>query len=324
MANILVTGGAGYIGSHVIAQLLETDHNIVIIDNLSTGRKESILGGKLYVGDIGDSKLVSKILSDERIELVMNFASSILVPESVRDPFKYYENNTEKTFRFLKTCLKNGVNKVIFSSTAAVYGEPQNGFCTEESSISPINPYGRTKVYAEWLLKDLDSCYDDFNYIALRYFNVAGADIDNRIGQCGPTASHLIKIAAQVVAGKRDKMAIYGEDYPTPDGTCVRDYIHVVDLASAHIKAMDYLLAGGKSDILNCGYGKGYSVKEVIQSVKKVSGLNFTVDSESRRDGDPPSLIAKVQKIKKILKWEPKYDDINLICKTACDWEKKL
>jgi UDP-glucose 4-epimerase len=324
MANILVTGGAGYIGSHVVSQLLDSEHNVVIIDNLTTGRKESVLGGKLYIEDIGNSEAVAKILNEEKIDLVMNFASSILVPESVKEPLKYYENNTEKTFRFFKTCLDNNVKKLIFSSTAAVYGEPEGGLCTEDSTIAPINPYGRTKVYSEWLLKDLDTRYEDFNYVALRYFNVAGAHLENKIGQCGPVASHLIKIAAQVVAGKRDGMAIYGDDYPTEDGTCVRDYIHVVDLASAHIKAMEYLLSGGKSNIMNCGYSRGFSVKEVIETVKEVSGLNFPVEVSERRPGDPPVLVAEVNKIKSVLGWTPKYDDLKLICKTAIDWEVKL
>ena len=324
MATILISGGAGYIGSHVVAQLLTTSHRVIIIDNLSTGRQESVLGGKLYVNDIGDSAAVANIIRTEKVDLVMNFASSILVPESIRNPLAYYQNNTEHTFRFFQTCYQSGIRHIIFSSTAAVYGEPANGICTEESPIAPINPYGRTKVYAEWLLQDLAQRYEDFHYVALRYFNVAGADHANRIGQCGPVASHLIKIAAQVVAGKRKTMAIYGDDYPTKDGTCLRDYIHVVDLATAHLQAMEYLLDGGTSEIMNCGYNRGFSVKEVIDTVKSVSQQDFTVETSARRPGDPPILIAQIDKIQRVLSWQPQHDDLKEICQTAIAWEKQL
>ncbi|MCB9062380.1 MAG: UDP-glucose 4-epimerase GalE [Halobacteriovoraceae bacterium] len=322
--KILVTGGAGYIGSHVIKLLNKQNYEIVILDNLSTGRKESVLSGKLIVGDICDNKLVSEIIKKNNIKSVLHFAGSIIVPESVTNPIKYYQNNTIKSFELIKTCVENDVKNFIFSSTAAVYGIPEVAEVDESTPLDPINPYGRSKLMTEWALEDISRANHAFNYVALRYFNVAGADIDNQLGQCTPITTHLIKTVAELIVGKRDKMFIFGDDYETRDGTCIRDYIHVLDLAQAHLDALTYLNNGGQSDVFNCGYGQGHTVKEVTDKMKEMygSGLNILIDK--RREGDPPCLIAKSEKIKKTFGWTPKYNDLNIILKTAVDWEKKI
>ncbi len=325
--NILVTGGAGYIGSHVVKQLGEqTDHEITVLDNLVTGFKESILYGKFIEADLSDFELIEKIFKEGNYDAVIHFAASLVVPESVTDPLKYYLNNTANTANVIKQCVNHGVTKFIFSSTAAVYGEPtiDKVPVTEESETAPINPYGSSKLMSETVLKDTAFAYEDFNYIALRYFNVAGASVDGKIGQSTKDATLLIKVAAETALRKRDKMFIFGDDYPTEDGTCIRDYIHVEDLASAHIKALEYLDETKKSGVFNCGYGHGFSVKEVLETMKKVSGVDFPVEMKERRAGDPAILISNNSKIKNIMKWEPKYDDLELICKTGLEWEKKI
>lgn len=325
MAKILITGAAGYIGSHVLNQLgLEGSHEISIVDNLSTGRRESILYGKLYEFDLADTYKLEELISSSNFEACIHFAGSIVVPESVSNPIKYYDNNTKNTYELLKLCHKYKVNKFIFSSTAAVYGDVEGGECSEQTQVIPLNPYGKTKYMTEWMLQDFSQAYPDFKYVIFRYFNVAGANVDLKIGQCTPDATHLIKIASQVALGRRSELSIFGDDYPTPDGTCIRDYIHVDDLASAHVDGLNYLLKGGESQTLNCGYGKGYSVLEVVEVMKKVSGVNFKVNMSPRRAGDAAKLISKAEKIKGVLAWTPKYNDLELICRTALEWERKL
>jgi UDP-glucose 4-epimerase len=325
--KILVTGGAGYIGSHVVKQLgEETDHQITVLDNLVSGFREAILYGDFIEADLSDFALVEKIIKEGNYDAVIHFAASLVVPESVEKPLKYYLNNTANTANLIKQCVDHGVNKFIFSSTAAVYGEPSPDQVpvTEETRTAPINPYGSSKLMSETVLKDTAFAYDDFNYIALRYFNVAGASVDGKIGQSTKDATLLIKVAAETALGKRDKMYIFGDDYPTEDGTCIRDYIHVEDLASAHIKALEYLDKKQKSGVFNCGYGHGFSVKEVIETMKKVSGVDFPVEIKARRAGDPAILISDNSKIRNEMGWEPKYDDLELICKTGLEWEKKI
>jgi len=320
---ILVTGGAGYIGSHVVRQLGEAGETIVVLDNLSTGFKESVLYGELIIGDTGDSELVSQILREHNIGSVMHFASHTIVPESVSNPLKYYGNNTCNSRTLLECCSAAGVEHFIFSSTAAVYGIPEVEQVTEDTPTSPINAYGGSKLMTEQMLKDL-SFATDLRHVALRYFNVAGSDPEGRIGQSTVGATLLIKVACEAAIGKRDKISIFGTDYPTPDGTGIRDYIHVEDLASAHLAALDYLRKGGDSTTLNCGYGHGYSVREVLDSVQRVHGAPLKIVEEPRRAGDPPQLIAKVDRIHKTFDWDVKYDDLDFIVKTSLDWEQKL
>jgi UDP-glucose 4-epimerase len=321
--SLLVTGGAGYIGSHVVSLLGTENKDIIVLDNLSTGRSKNVLFGKLIVGELGDQKLLDSIFSDHNIEAVLHFAGSIVVPESVTNPTLYYHNNTELSLQLINTCLKFKTKKFIFSSTAAVYGMPEGGVASEETKTNPINPYGRSKLMTEWMLEDVSNAHE-FSYVALRYFNVAGASASGKIGQSTPKATHLLKTAAEVVAGKRSGMSIFGDDYPTPDGTCIRDYIHVDDLAQAHADALKYLDSNKKSQILNCGYGHGFSVKEVLNTVESITGEKLAVTIGQRRDGDAITLISKAQKIKTILGWTPKYDDLSYIVKSAIDWEKKL
>jgi UDP-glucose 4-epimerase len=321
--SILVTGGAGYIGSHVISLLGSTGKDIIVLDNLSTGRRENILFGKLIVGELKDQKLLDNIFTDHNIEAVLHFAGSIIVPESVSNPALYYHNNTELSLNLIKTCVKFKTKKFIFSSTAAVYGMPKEDSASEETMPSPINPYGRSKLMTEWMLEDISVAHE-FSYVALRYFNVAGASSTGLIGQSTPNATHLLKIAAEVAAGKRAEMSIFGDDYSTPDGTCIRDYIHVDDLAHAHIDALKYLESNNQSQILNCGYGHGFSVREVLKTVEEITGEKLKVNISPRRDGDAVTLISKAQKIKNVLGWTPKYDNLSTIVKSAIEWEKKL
>jgi UDP-glucose 4-epimerase len=325
--KILVNGGAGYIGSHVVKLLGEEGkHEITVVDNLVTGFKDAVLYGDFVKLDLSDYDAVDKLFEERGFDAVIHFAASLVVPESVEDPLKYYMNNTANTTNVIRSCIKHGVNKFIFSSTAATYGEPSAEFIPvkENTPTNPINPYGSSKLMSETVLKDTAFAFDDFKYIALRYFNVAGASVDGKIGQSTKGATHLIKVAAETACGKREKMFVFGDDYDTEDGTCIRDYIHVEDLALAHLKALEYLNEGNDSDIFNCGYGHGFSVLEVLETMRKVSGVDFRADIKERRAGDPSILISDNTKIKEVMGWEPKYDDLELICKTALDWEKKL
>lgn len=321
--SILVTGGAGYIGSHVVKLLGERGENIIILDDLSTGFEEAILYGEFIKGNTGDQALVNNILKQNNVESVLHFAAHTIVPESVENPLKYYQNNTCCTRNLLECCSEAGVKNIIFSSTAAVYGELETGYASEDTAKSPINPYGSSKLMSEQMIRDL-SYATDLNHVILRYFNVAGSDPDGKIGQSTKNATLLIKVAAEVAAGKREKLLIFGTDYPTPDGTGIRDYIHVSDLAAAHIKALDYLQNGGESTTLNCGYGHGFSVRDVINAINKENGSPITVEEMPRRAGDPPELISVADKIRSTIGWQPQYDDLNLIVRTSLAWEKKL
>jgi len=322
-AGILVTGGAGYIGSHVVRQLGEAGENVVVLDNLSTGFADAVLYGELIEGDTADQELVSKILKEHNIDSVIHFAAHTIVPESVANPLKYYGNNTCASRNLLACCQEAGVKHFIFSSTAAVYGIPEEEQASESTPKAPINAYGTSKLMTEWMLRDL-SFATDLGHVALRYFNVAGSDPESRIGQSTKNATLLIKVACEAAVGKRDKISVYGTDYPTKDGTGIRDYIHVEDLASAHLVALEYLRDGGESQTLNCGYGHGYSVREVLDSVQRVSGTKLNIVEEPRRAGDPPCLIAAVDRIHEVFDWKPQYDDLDKIVKTSLDWEKKL
>lgn len=321
--TILVTGGAGYIGSHVVRQLGERGERIVVLDNLSTGFRDAVLYGTLVEGDTGDMELVSRVLQEYQVETVLHFAAHTIVPESVTNPLKYYRNNTANTRNLLECCQNAGVKHFVFSSTAAVYGEPKNPEITEESPTQPINPYGMSKLMSETMLRDLaNAC--PMRHVILRYFNVAGCDPGGRIGQNTEKATLLTKVAVEAAVGKRKQVYIFGTDYPTVDGTGVRDYIHVEDLASAHLDALDYLRKNGESITLNAGYGHGYSVREVLDMVGKVNGKPLTIVEEGRRAGDPAALIATAGKIRKVLGWTPKYDNLEEIVRSALAWERKL
>jgi len=319
--KILVTGGAGYIGSHVVKQLGEKDFDILVVDNLSTGHKEAVLYGRLQVLDLSDKQRLRDVIKDFKPDAVIHFAASIEVAESVKKPLKYYQNNTANTLNLLEILHEEGINRFIFSSTAAVYGEPDNIPVRETDPLKPINPYGRSKAFVEKILKDLSEADNSFRYVSLRYFNVAGADPEGKIGQSYRNPTHLITRALKVAKGEFEKLQIYGTDYPTPDGTAIRDYIHVCDLAYAHILALDYLMEDGESDVFNCGYGHGYSVKQVVETAKKVTGIDFPVEETGRREGDPAVLVADSGKIKQKLGWKPQFDDLEYIIKTAWNWE---
>ena len=323
MSTILVTGGAGYIGSHVARQLGERGENLVTLDNLSTGFRSSVLHGEFVRGDTGDGALVSELLAKHGIDTVMHFAAHISVPESVAEPLKYYRNNTANTRTLLEACVAAGVRHFVFSSTAAVYGIPAGGVASEDSATVPINPYGWSKLMSERMLADVAAAAP-LRYVALRYFNVAGADPGGRIGQCTPQATHLIKVACEQATGKREHVAIYGTDYDTPDGTGVRDYIHVEDLASAHLMALDYLRTGGTPATLNCGYGQGFSVREVLDQVAEVAGKPLRIVESERRAGDPPRLIAEAARIREHLGWQPRHQDLAGIVRSAYAWEQRL
>ena len=322
--QILVTGGAGYIGSHVVRQLVERGDRVVVLDNLSTGYRSAVLGAPLVVGNTGDPELVARVLDEHGVDTVLHFAAHTIVPESVSNPLKYYGNNTCATRNLLEQCQRAGVRRFVFSSTAAVYGIPAEGLAREDSPTVPINPYGLSKLMSEWMMRDLAAASDSLRYVALRYFNVAGSDPGGRIGHSAPTATLLVKVACQVAAGARESLSIFGTDYPTPDGTGVRDYIHVEDLAAAHLKALDYLGQGGASTTLNCGYGHGYSVREVLEMVERVAGKKLNVVEAPRRAGDPPSLVAHADRIRQALGWAPRYDDLETIVRSQLDWEHRL
>jgi UDP-glucose 4-epimerase len=323
MGSILVTGGAGYIGSHVVRQLVERGANVVVLDNLSTGYRSAVLGAPLVLGDTGDADRVAQVLADYGVDTVLHFAAHTVVPESVADPLKYYRNNTCATRNLLECCQRAGIAHFVFSSTAAVYGIPQDGVAHEDSPTEPINPYGLSKLMSEWMLRDL-AASSSLRYVALRYFNVAGSDPGGRIGHTAPQATLLVKVACQHAVGARPSVSVYGTDYPTPDGTGVRDYIHVEDLADAHLKALDYLARGGESVTLNCGYGHGYSVREVLATVARVHQAPLRIEEAPRRPGDPPSLVARAERIRDVLGWRPRYDDLEVIVRTQLDWEHRL
>lgn len=321
---VLVTGGAGYIGSHVVLSLQEAGWPVVVVDDLSTGRRELVPEGvPLIEGDIADRALIDAALVRHDPVAVLHFAGSIVVPESVSDPLRYYANNTAASLSLIAACVAAGVDRFIFSSTAAVYGEPESSPVQESDATVPINPYGTSKLCTEWILRDTAAA-TPLEYVALRYFNVAGADPDGRSGQAMEKATHLIKVACQAALGLREEMEVFGDDYPTADGTCVRDYIHVSDLADAHVKALDYLVGGGRSTVLNCGYGHGFSVREVLETVRAVAEGNLKYRIGPRRPGDPPELVAASGRIRELLGWQPRFNDLRFIVETAMDWERDL
>jgi len=321
--RILVTGGAGYIGSHVVKQLGDAGHAVTVLDNLSTGRREAVLSGELVVGDLGDSALLDTVLSQGQFGAVMHFAGSIVVPESVTDPLKYYANNTANTLHLLGACVRHGVNRFIFSSTAAVYGIADKALVSEDEPLVPINPYGASKMMSERMIADAAAAHP-LKYVILRYFNVAGAEAGGRLGQSGGVATHLIRVACQTALGLRPEMTIFGNDYPTPDGTCIRDYVHVEDLARAHLEALGYLRRGSDSVVGNFGYGRGHSVREVIEAVKQASGVDFAVRLGERRAGDPARLVAANARIKAAFGWQPRGTSLDEITRSALAWEKRL
>ena len=322
MMNVLVCGGAGYIGSHTVYELIERGHSGVVVDSIIKGHKAAVHNdAKFYLGDIRDEEFMDKVFKENNIDAVIDFAAFSLVGESVNEPFKYYENNVYGTLKLLEAMERAGVKKIVFSSTAATYGEPENDIIVESDKTIPTNPYGETKLTVEKMLKWADNAYG-IKFVALRYFNAAGAHISGKIGEDHSPETHLIPIILQTALGQREKMFIFGDDYDTPDGTCVRDYIHVTDLADAHIKALEKLFKTNESGIYNLGNGKGFSVKEVIEKAKKVTGKDFKVEIEARRNGDPSTLIASSEKAIKELGWKPKFNTLDKIIETAWNWHK--
>jgi UDP-glucose 4-epimerase len=321
--KLLVTGGAGYIGSHVVRQLGAAGEDVITLDNLCTGFRDAVTAGELIVGETGDADLLDRIFAEHDIDTVMHFAAHTIVPESVADPLKYYRNNTCSSRTLLEAAHRHGVKHVVFSSTAAVYGIPAGGKAAEDSPTSPINPYGTSKLMTEWMLRDLAMAGGP-SYVALRYFNVAGCEPTGTIGQSTPKATLLVKVACEAATGNRPGVSIFGTDYPTPDGTGLRDYIHVEDLASAHLDALTYLRNGGESTTLNCGYGHGYSVREVLQAVQRINGAPLNISEQERRAGDPPELVAIADKVRSVLGWKPQYDDLDSIVRTSLEWERKI
>jgi len=322
--KLLVTGGAGYIGGHMTLGLLDAGETVVVLDDLSTGFDWAAPDpARLVVGDTGDQDLVARLIEEHGVDAVAHFAAKIVVPESVADPLGYYLNNTSKARTLIETAIRRGVKTFIFSSTAAVYGETSSEPVSEGTPLAPISPYGRSKLMVEWMLEDASRAYG-LRYVALRYFNVAGADPEGRLGQSTPKATHLIKRGVQTALGVYPSMEIFGQDYPTRDGTCVRDYIQVTDLIDAHLAALAYLRKGGASVVCNCGYGHGQTVREVIDVVKKVSGVNFKVVQSPRRAGDPAALVARADRAKSVLGWKPQRDNLGDIVRQALDWERRL
>lgn len=322
--TVLVTGGAGYIGSHMVLELLDAGEKVVVLDNLSTGFRWAVPAGVPFVqGDFGDEDLITETLARYDVTAIAHFAAKIVVPESVADPLGYYLNNTAKARSLIESAIEGGVQHFIFSSTAAVYGDPESNPVTEDESLKPVSPYGRSKLMVEWMLQDAAKAHG-LRYAVLRYFNVAGADPKGRTGQSTANATHLIKVAVQAALGHRAGMEVFGTDYPTRDGSCLRDYIQVSDLAAAHMDALRYLRGGGDSITCNCGYARGYSVLEVIDVVKKVSGVDFPVTISGRRAGDPAAIVAGNDRIRAVLGWTPKYDDLDVIVRQALLWEQHL
>lgn len=321
---VLVTGGAGYIGSHMVLELLGRGETPVVLDNLSTGFRSAVPDGVAFVeGDFGDEALVDRIVAEHGIDAIIHFAAKIVVPESVSDPLGYYLNNTAKARSLIASAVRNKIRHFIFSSTAAVYGNPRVNPVTEDEPPLPLSPYGRSKLMVEWMLEDASKAHD-FNHVVLRYFNVAGADPAGRTGQSTADATHLIKVACQAALGRRPGMEVFGTDYATPDGSCLRDYIHVTDLVRAHMNALDYLRGGGKSLTANCGYARGYSVLDVIKVVKKVSGVDFPVRLSGRRPGDSEAVVAANDRARATLGWTPQHDDLEEIVRHALAWEKRI
>lgn len=321
---VLVTGGAGYIGSHMVLALADAGEDIVVIDNLSTGFAWAVAPqAKLVRGDIGDEQFVSRLMADHSFDAVIHFAGSIVVPDSVSDPLGYYNNNTVKSRSLMDCAVKAGIRNFIFSSTAAVYGNPENQPVFETALPKPISPYGTSKLMTEWMLRDSHAAYG-LNYVALRYFNVAGADPKGRSGQSTPRATHLIKVACQTALGQRPFLDVFGTDYDTPDGTCLRDYIHVSDLVAAHMDALRHLRTGGASGIFNCGYGRGYSVLEVANAVERACGHPISKRLSPRRAGDPAAIVAGAELVREVLGWQPRHDDLDFIVRSALEWEKHL
>ncbi len=322
--RILVTGGAGYIGSHVVLACLDAGHEVVVLDDFSTGRREAIPKGVALVeGDVGDPNLVAGALGAHGIGAVIHMAGRVVVPESVVVPLTYYQANTAASRSLIAACVEANVERFVFSSTAAVYGAPKQNPITEDAPLDPVNPYGRSKLMTEWILADAAAAHG-FGCLALRYFNVAGADPEGRAGQSTPQATHLIKVASEAAVGLRDKVEIFGEDYDTPDGTGIRDYIHVSDLAAAHVAGLRYLAAGGQSRAMNCGYGRGYSVREVLATVERVNGRPLNVVSAPRRLGDPPVLVADSSRLQTEIEWTPKHAGLTAMIESAIGWEKIL
>jgi UDP-glucose 4-epimerase len=324
--QILVTGGAGYIGSHTIKQLGEAGYEIIVYDNLSTGVTSALTYGTLVMGELADREQLSQVFAKYKFDAILHFAASISVPESVIKPLDYYSNNTANTLNLLHCCDRFGVNKLIFSSTAAVYGQPTVNPITEATRPEPLNPYGSSKLMSERLIRDYAAA-SGLRYVILRYFNVAGAEMGGSLGQSGKNATHLLKVACDAALGKRPHVSIFGTDFDTPDGTGIRDYIHVDDLARAHVDALAYLNQTEPqmpSQILNCGYGQGYSVRQVIETVKKISGVDFNVIEAERRQGDPACVIAAAEQIRQTLGWQPRFNDLDLIVRSALAWEEKV
>jgi len=322
--TVLITGGAGYIGSHAVLAFQDAGYDVAVIDDLSTGRREAVPEGVPFVeGDVADRDRLAALLESHAVSSVIHFAGSLIVPESVERPLAYYRNNTAASRSLIEACVNAGVRRFIFSSTCAVYGMAERLPLSEESPTDPINPYGRSKLMTEWMLADTAKAHD-LAFIALRYFNVAGADPQGRTGQSTLKATQLIKVASEAVVGRRDSVTVYGEDYDTPDGTCIRDYIHVTDLADAHVAALKCLESGGESCLLNCGYGHGFSVREVLDMVQKVAGQGLDIRPGPRRPGDPPALYADVTRIRELLGWKPAHDDLEEIVASALRWERKL
>jgi UDP-glucose 4-epimerase len=322
--TVLVTGGAGYVGSHMVLELVDAGERVVVLDNLSAGFPWAVAEGvPLIVGDTGDQTLVARLIREHGVEAIIHFAASVVVPDSVRDPLDYYRNNTVNSRALIDCALKNGIRQFIFSSTAAVYGDPVKTPAKEDSPTQPTSPYGWSKLMTEIMLRDAARAHD-LNYLILRYFNVAGSDPRHRTGQSSKAATHLIKVAVEAAVGLRPKLQIFGTDYPTPDGTCIRDYIHVSDLARAHSDALRHLRSGGPSLTLNCGYGHGFSVREVIETVKRVAGVDFKVETAPRRPGDPARIVADSELARATLQWQPRFDDLATIVEHALAWEREL
>jgi UDP-glucose 4-epimerase len=322
--TVLVTGGAGYIGSHMVYELRDADEDVVVLDNLSTGFRWAFPQDvPFYHGDTGDETLAREIIARHGVEAIIHFAASIVVPDSVADPLGYYRNNTANSRTLIEAAVKGGVKHFIFSSTAAVYGNPETVPVAEDAPLDPMSPYGSSKLMTETILRDTSFAHP-LKHVILRYFNVAGADPQMRTGQSTPVATHLIKVAVQTALGIRNKMDVFGTDYPTPDGTCIRDYIHVSDLVRAHSDALRYLRAGGNNATFNCGYGRGFSVLDVIDTVKRVSGVDFRVDLAEPRPGDPAQIVAASDRAREILHWHPRFDDLPTIVSDALKWEQKL